>query len=188
MAEKTRASRYESHRTSVKYRNRFLFDYSREELDLCMNRLDLQAKLYASSSKQAKRRMRVRALFTAALTLNATAVWTAKLILRGNFSMSSQRVFFVRRWRMDPALWGQNPKSCFARALCGYSLGADAVCVDRHLERMDLAPSSAAQQWMDWFRLYESMYGPGETLLCARWHIHLLDWIASLGPRPATWK
>jgi len=188
MATKTRAERGAAHRDSVKYHNRFLFDYSGEELGLCLSRLDLQERLYALASAPAQRRMRIRGLFTAALTLNATAVWTAKLLLRGGFSMSSQRIFFQRRWRLDPKEWGSNPKSCFARALCGYSVGQDGVCVDRHLERMELAPANAAQQWRDWFRLYESMYGPGETTLCARWHINLLDWIAGRSGRPATWK
>lgn len=171
-----------------KYHNRFLFDYSGEDVAKCMNRLAGQAELYKAGTALVRRRMRVRALIVAALTLNATAVWTAKLLMQGKFSMRTQRAFFRKRWKLDPKDWGPTAKSCFARALCGYSVGADGVCVDRHLQRMDLVPKDAAEQWRHWFRLYESMYGPGETMLCVRWHIELLDWIATLGARPATWK
>jgi hypothetical protein len=102
--------------------------------------------------------------------------------------MVTQRLFLRKRWRLSPEEWGVNPKSCFARALCGYSVGKDGVCVDRHLERMELSPQDAVQQWREWFRLYESMYGPGESMLCVRWHVELLNWIAGLGGKPAPWK
>lgn len=171
-----------------KYHNRFLFDYSGEEIGKCMERLAAQAELYKAATVLIRRRMRVRALVVAALTLNATAVWTAKLLMQGKFSMRTQRAFFRKRWKLDPKDWGPTAKSCFARALCGYSVGADGVCVDRHLQRMDLLPKDAAEQWRDWFRLYESMYGPGETVLCVRWHVELLDWIAVQAKRPLSWK
>ena len=171
-----------------KYCNKFLFDYSGRDIDLCIQRLSIQSEIYGRASASTKRRMRIRALFLASLTLNATAVWTAKLLPKGAFSMSSQRLFFKKRWRLDPEGWGANAKSCFARALCGHSPGEDGVCVDRHLERMELKPRSAAEQWVDWFRLYESMYGPGEAVVCARWHIGVLDWIAMEADRPAPWK
>jgi hypothetical protein len=171
-----------------KYHNKYLFDYSREEIDRCLRRLVHQSEIYDLCAAVTQRRMRVRALFVAAFTLNATAIWTAKLLMKGTFSMITQLKFFRKRWRLDPEEWGANAKSCFSRALCGYSIGADGVCVDRHLQRMDLSPKDAAEQWGDWFRLYESMYGPGETVLCVRWHIELLDWIAMLSGKPVPWK
>lgn len=171
-----------------KYHNQYLFDYCHSEVEECLARLADQEKIYRSRSAATRWRMRVRALFVAAFTLNATAIWTAKLLVKGKFSMITQFRFFRKRWRMDPKEWGPNAKSCFSRALCGYSAGSDGVCVDRHLQRMDLTPKNAAEQWRDWFRLYESMYGPGETALCVRWHIEVLDWIALLGKRPVPWK
>ena len=171
-----------------KYYNQFLFNLCGKEVLACLRRLTRQKAIYRASDPKARRRMRVRGLFVAALTLNATAVWTAKLMERGTFAMSSQTLFFKKRWRQSPKVWGDNAKSCFARALSGYSIGRDAVCIDRHLERMSLAPKDASAQWKDWFRLYESMYGPGETILCIRWHIQLLDWIANLGEKPVSWK
>lgn len=173
---------------SSKYHNQYLFDYSREEIKKCMARLDEQAVLHESGSSSVRRRMRVRGLLVAAFTLNATAIWTAKLLLKGKFSMVTQVRFFKKRWKLDPKEWGENAKSCFARALCGYSVGKDGVCVDRHLERMELNPKNAAAQWKHWFRLYESMYGPGEAVLCVRWHIEILDWIAGRRGRPKPWK
>jgi len=171
-----------------KYHNRYLFDYCQDEVEKCLVRLADQSRIYGSRSAATRWKMRARALFVAAFTLNATAVWTAKLLVNGTFSMITQRRFFKKRWRLDPGAWGKNAKSCFARALCGHSIGKDGVCVDRHLERMELNPQNAVAQWRDWFRLYESMYGPGETVLCVRWHIELLDWIAMLGEKPAPWK
>lgn len=171
-----------------KYHNRYLFDYSREEIQKCLGRLSSQPELYKALSGVAQKRMLVRGLFVAAFTLNATAIWTAKLLVSGRFSMSTQKLFFKKRWRLDPKEWGANAKSCFARALSGYSIGKDGVCVDRHLERMGIVPKDASAQWEDWFRLYESMYGPGEVILCARWHIELLDWIAMLAKKPLPWK
>jgi len=173
---------------SSKYHNTYLFDYCGEEIRKCLARLSDQAELYKKGSDAVRKRMRVRALVVASLTLNATAVWTAKLLMQGKFSMRTQKAFFKKRWKLDPKEWGTTAKSCFARALCGYSTGADGVCVDRHLERMDLLPKDAAEQWRDWFRLYESMYGPGETVLCVRWHIELLHWIAMQAERPVSWK
>lgn len=171
-----------------KYYNTYLFDYCGEEIRKCLSRLADQAELYKTGPAHIQRRMRVRALVVASLTLNATAVWTAKLLMQGKFSMRTQKAFFKKRWKLDPKEWGPTAKSCFARALCGYSVGADGVCVDRHLERMELLPKDAAEQWQDWFRLYESMYGPGETVLCVRWHVELLDWIAVQADRPSPWK
>lgn len=172
---------------STKYHNRQLFNYSGPDVDRCLDRLAEQGSIYWTTPT-IRRKMRLRALFTAAMTLNATAVWTAKLLVRGTFSMSTQSIFFRRRFRMYPAEWGANAKSCFARALSGYSLGADGVCIDRHLERLGLAPKDAPEQWAHWFRLYESMYGPGETVLCVRWHVELLDWIAGRRGTPVPWK
>lgn len=173
---------------SSKYYNQFLFDYSKEETRKCMRRLSDQAKIYDSHSHLDQWRMRIRGLYVASLTLNATAIWTAKLLKRGRVSMVTQVLFFRKRWRSHPKDWGANAKSCFARALSGHSIGKDSVCIDRHLERMGLVPKNAAEQWRHWFRLYESMYGPGETILCVRWHIGLLDWIAMRAERPEPWK
>lgn len=153
-----------------------------------MTRLSDQAEIYKSHCPLDQWKMRIRGLYTAALTLNATAIWTAKLLHRGKVSMVTQVRFFQKRWRANPDDWGTNAKSCFARALSGYSIGRDAVCIDRHLERMGLSPRTAAAQWKHWFRIYESLYGPGETVLCVRWHVELLDWIAMRGERPEPWK
>jgi len=171
-----------------KYHNRFLFDLCGDEIAKCLARLEDQSKIYESRSAASRWKMRTRALFVAAFTLNATAIWTAKLLTKGTFSMVTQFRFFKKRWRLDPVEWGQNAKSCFARALSGHSVGQDAVCVDRHLQRMDLLPKNAAEQWRDWFRIYESLYGPGEAALCIRWHVEVLDWIAMLRGRPSAWK
>lgn len=188
LAVRSNSSLSKGSRLSSKYHNVFLFDYPGAEIRKCLDRLAVQAELYRAGIASIQRRMRVRALMVASLTLNATAVWTAKLLMQGKFSMRTQRAFFRKRWRQDPKDWGPTAKSCFARALCGYSVGADGVCVDRHLERMDILPKDAADQWKDWFRLYESMYGPGETVLCVRWHIEILDWIAVQAERPISWK
>lgn len=185
---KSNSSLSKGSKLSSKYHNQYLFDYSREETKKCMDRLSEQAVLYELASDSVRRKMRVRALLVAAFTLNATAIWTAKLLAQGKFSMVTQVKFFKKRWKLDPKGWGENAKSCFARALSGYSIGKNAVCVDRHLERMELNPKNAAAQWRHWFRLYESMYGPGETVLCVRWHIGILDWISGLGERPKPWK
>lgn len=172
-----------------KYHNRFLFEYARPMLDRCLKRLDVQGYIYWEGTAWRRRRMRVRALYLASLTLNASATWTATLLEQHHgFSMRTQRLFFTKRWRLHPDEWGANAKSCFARALCGHSLGPEGVCVDRHLERLEMAPQSAKEQWEGWFRLYESMYGPGETELCIQWHIDALDWIVGYRGRPEAWK
>lgn len=48
---------------SARYHNRYLFDYGREELSRCMERLRGQADLYGSGGPHLRRRMRIRALF-----------------------------------------------------------------------------------------------------------------------------
>jgi hypothetical protein len=172
----------------TKYHNQKLFDYTRDEVDRCIERLVEQAEIYRYSSSRACVQMATRGLFAAALTLNATAVWTAKRLEAGRFAMSTQSRFFFKRWRLSPDRWGANAKSCLARSWSGYSIGADAVCIDRHLARLGVQPPDAVSQWRTWFDLYESMYGPGETTLCVRWHEQVLDWIAFRGDRPRTWK
>ncbi len=174
--------------TVSKYNSPPLFDYTSAGLDACCARLRKQAVYHKMAPKKRKRYMEVRGLLTAAFTLNATAIWTAKLLARGAFSMRTQRLIFKKRWRQSPKEWGANAKSCFARALCGYSIGSDSVCIDRHLERMGSVPPDAEGQWREWFRLYESMYGPGEMIACADWHVRVLDWIALRIPRPMAWK
>jgi hypothetical protein len=109
-----------------KYHNRFLFDLCGDEIAKCLARLEDQSKIYESRSAASRWKMRTRALFVAAFTLNATAIWTAKLLTKGTFSMVTQFRFFKKRWRLDPVEWGQNAKSCFARALSGHSVGQDA--------------------------------------------------------------
>jgi hypothetical protein len=173
---------------ATKYYNSRIFAISCPEIKACLDRLTEQAAIYRRVGLLSKRRMAVRGLFAAALTLNATAVWTAKRLESGRFAMSTQSRFFFMRWRLHPDKWGMNAKSCLARAWSGISLGADAVCIDRHLERLKAKPPGAVEQWKQWFDLYESMYGAGETCLCVRWHHVLLDWIAYRGPRPEAWK
>jgi hypothetical protein len=170
------------------YFNQPLFDLTSEETDDCMERLRIQSHVYSGTTNLLKWKMQARALMVCAYTLNATAIWTAKLLMRGTFSMQTQRLFFRKRWRVHPSEWGKTAKSCFARALCGSDIGKDGVCIDRHLERMGSKVTDAEAQWREWFRLYESLYGPGETVLCIRWHEDLLDWIALQGPKPKPWK
>ena len=171
-----------------KYNSPPLFDYTSADIDVCCARLRAQPRYHDAENERRRRSMQLRGLLIAAFTLKATAIWTAKLLTRGTFSMRTQRAFFRKRWRLSPGVWGANAKSCLARALCGYSIGSDAVCIDRHLSRMRSQPTDAEGQWREWFRLYESMYGPGETIACVRWHIGLLDWVALKAPKPKAWK
>lgn len=173
---------------ATKYYNSRIFTLSQPEIDACLGRLVEQATIYSNVGLLGRRRMAIRGLFAAALTLNATAVWTAKRLEVGRFAMSTQSRFFFMRWRLAPDRWGTNAKSALARAWSGFSLGADAVCIDRHLERLKSKPPGAVAQWKEWFDLYESMYGAGEAVLCVRWHTKLLDWIAHRGERPGAWK
>ncbi len=173
---------------STKYYSPSLFDLTSKDVRICLTRLRKQPGIYKATDDYDRWRMQVRALELAACTLNATAIWTAKLIMRDDFAMSTQRLFFGKRWLYHPSVWGITAKSCFARALCGYDIGQDGVCVDRHLERTGSKPKSAVDQWQEWFRLYESMYGPGEAAYCIRWHVELLDWIALRKPKPKPWK
>jgi len=172
----------------VKYHAPPLFRLTEPDAAHCIDRLLAQARIYEGSSIRKRLRMETRALMVAALTLNATAVWTAKLLEQGRFSMKTQRLFFGKRWRKPPFSWGETAKSALARALSGYSLGGDAVCIDRHLSRLEIAPEDAPAQWRAWFALYEELYGPGEARLCTLWHIRVLEWIVEGGPRPAAWK
>lgn len=172
----------------TKYYNQKLFDYSKSDIDRCIERLIDQSEIYKHSTSKEQSKMATRGLFAAALTLASTAVCTAKMLERGKFWMRTQILFFRKRWRSGPAKWGPSPKSCLARSWSGFSLGADAVCIDRHLDRLGIQPTDAVSQWRTWFDLYESMYGAGETILCVRWHSQILDWIAFRGERPKAWK
>ncbi len=171
-----------------KYRNAFLFDYSGPEIERCAVRLIQQKEIHYQAPRKLRRQMETRGLFAAALTLASTAVTSAKMLERGKFWMNTQVLFFRNRWKKSPGEWGPSAKSALGRSWSGFSLGADAVCIDRHLERLGIQPPDAVAQWRIWFNLYESMYGPGETVLCVRWHEQLLDWIAFRGPRPSSWK
>ncbi len=173
---------------NAKYYSPSLFDLTSKDVRICLTHLEEQSRIYAAAEPFAKGKMQARALMVCAYTLNATAIWTAKLLERGRFSMRTQKLFFKKRWHQHPSVWGKTAKSCFARALCGYDIGQDGVCVDRHLERTGSKPKSAVEQWREWFRLYESMYGPGEAAHCIRWHVELLDWIALRKPKPKPWK
>ncbi len=73
--------------TVSKYNRPPLFDYTSPTLDACCARLRKQAVYHKRAPRKRKRRMEVRGLLTAAYTLNATAIWTAKLLARGAFSM-----------------------------------------------------------------------------------------------------
>lgn len=172
----------------TKYCNQKLFDYSKDEIDRCIEKLIEQADIYEKSSRRMQLRMSTRGLFAAALTLASTAIVSAKMLERGKFWMNTQLLFFRNRWRRSPGEWGPSPKSALARSWSGYSIGADAVCIDRHLGLLEIQPRDAVAQWRTWFEVYESLYGAGETVLCVRWHSELLDWIAFRGPRPEAWK
>jgi len=173
---------------TAKYGNQPLFPLTIPITEVCIGRLTRQPFFYKFKDALGRRKMRARALMLCAFTLNATAIWTAKLLTRGTFSMRTQRAFFRKRWRQHPSEWGKTAKSCFARALCGYDIGKDGVCVDRHLERTAHVPIDAETQWREWFRLYEAMYGPGEAMACIQWHVEVLDWIALQRSRPVAWK
>lgn len=174
--------------THVKYHNQQLFPYTGEIRVKSIDRLRRQAEIHEGLGLSGRRRMQARGLFAAALTLKVSVIWTAQLLERGSFVMGAQKDFFRSRWKKHPSQWGDTAKCCLARAWSGYSLGKDAVCIDRHLERLDRAYGGAVEQWAHWFDLYESMYGAGETELCILWHIRLLDWIAFGGDRPRAWK
>jgi hypothetical protein len=172
----------------TKYYAQRLFEYSLASIDRCAVRLVEQAEIYRTSDEHRRDQMATRGLFAAALTLASTAVCTAKMLERGKFWMETQVLFFRNRWRNSPDQWGPSAKSCLARSWSGFSIGADAVCIDRHLERLQVHPPDAVAQWKVWFDLYDKMYGPGETELCVRWHVQILDWIAFRADRPRSWK
>lgn len=173
----------------VKYHAQRLFkDLITDAVNSCLERLRRQPEMYKQASHLDQKKMQCRALNLAAVTLKTTAILTAKLLQRGTFSMITQRRFFWKRWRRHPDDWGANAKSCFARALSGYSIGADAVCIDRHLERLGIAPVDAPDQWKRWFDIYETMYGAGEAGACVLWHADALDWIALKRVKPVAWK
>lgn len=177
------------HLRGSRYHAQMLFpDYTAEAQNICIDRLKAQAEIFGSATGPIQRRMLVRGLVIAAFTLNATAIWTAKLLYRGRFSMTTQRKFFQKRWKDPPGVWGENAKSCFARALAGYSIGHDSVCIDRHLKRVESTPKDAPEQWSVWFRTYQTLYGPGEARACIEWHTELLDWVARGSARPKPWK
>src|SRR5882757_6580857 len=90
----------------TKYCNQRLFDYSRVEIEKCIEKLIGQADLYERASRRMKLRMETRGLFSAALTLASTAVVTAKMLERGKFWMNTQFLFFRNRWRQSPGEWG----------------------------------------------------------------------------------
>lgn len=173
----------------VKYHVQSLFTgLASDALDACLERLRRQPRMYKQASQLDRKKMQCRALFLSTFTFNSTIILTAKALRTGKFRMTSQRQFFGTRWRQSPDKWGKKPKSCFSRALCGYSIGADAVCVDRHLERVGDIPVDAPDQWRKWFEVYETMYGAGEAGACILWHIDALDWIALKRARPKAWK
>ena len=173
---------------NTKYHTQLLFNLTAEDVAKCSERLRRQPSIYSKVNAVQKKEMQERALTVSALTLNASLVWTAKLLARGTFSMITQRKFFEKRVDQHLTEWGETAKSCFARALCGYSIGSDSVCIDRHLERMGYWPKNAVDQWEEWFRIYERLYGAGETMCCVRWHVDLLNWISSEGSKPKPWK
>lgn len=189
MAQALKSGRYRRETSrSTRYGIAHLFDLNEERIEACLDRLRRQVALYWFAGPRTRRRMECRALFLTALTLNATAIWTTRLLERGRFVMRTHRLFFGARWRKSPGEWGSSAKGCFARALSGFGIGADSVCIDRHLGRMGIKLSDAPSQWRAWFRVYAQFYGQGETALCIRWHVLALDWIAGLGPRPGPWK
>jgi hypothetical protein len=172
----------------VRYGVTHLFDLNSGRIEICLERLRRQVWLYWFGSRQKKRQMQIRALYMTALTLNATAIGTAIALGRGRLVMKTSRLFFLARWKKAPENWGRSAKGCFARALSGFGIRKDGVCIDRHLERLGVVLRDAPSQWLAWFRVYEQFYGQGETAACIRWHVEVLDWIAGLGNRPGPWK
>lgn len=166
----------------------------REEVNHILARLSEQATVYATAPESDREEMRLRALTCAYATAHTESRVAAQNLARG-FIMRSGRVAIERRWQVPPESGDQNQregkrikwnwarntaKARFARALCGYSLGADAVCLDVHMLRLapHRRPRNAYQQWARWFRVYKREYGLERALWCLDWHRRLLDYCA----------
>ena len=159
-----------------------------------LSRLSEQRTIYSLVSDDAREEMRLRALTVAYSTAHTESRVAANNLARG-FMMSGARTAVARRALVHPDEWDQNQrengritlrwdrstaKARFARALSGYSLGPDAVCLDTHMLKLPIRqrPRTAYQQWGAWFRFYRQLYGTDRALWCIDWHRRLLDHIA----------
>jgi hypothetical protein len=162
-----------------------------------LSRLCEQANIYALKSSEEQEAMRHRALIVAYTTAHTESRVAAQKLSRG-LLMRSGRIAVERRilvnageWDKDQRKpkprngilhrWARYPaKARFARALCGYSIGPDAVCLDTHMLRLtpDKRPRNAYQQWSKWFWVYRAQYGDDRAQWCIDWHHRLLDYIA----------
>lgn len=166
----------------------------RDEVNKILSRLSDQATLYTSSEPAEREAMQYRALVCAYSTAHTESRVAAQNLAKG-FMMRSGRIAVDERTPLHPKEWDQNQrqggrivkrwarftaKARFARALCGYSLGSDAVCLDVHMLRLPIRkrPKNAYQQWAKWFRTYKKEYGLDRALWCLDWHRRLLDYIA----------
>ena len=167
----------------------------RDEVNQILGRLSEQLSIYALASDAERAEMRLRALTVAYATAHTESGVAAQNLARG-FAMRSARVAVERRAPLDPVEWDRNQynggtrivwrwasgtaKARFSRALCGFSAGPDAVCLDVHMLRLPehRRPRNAYQQWAKWFRVYKREYGVERALWCLDWHRRLLDYCA----------
>jgi len=147
-------------------------------LNKLIQRLNAQAEYYRQATEQTKRSMQARALFVAACTIRVRLGNSARLVAGYKLPpLRSARKFFTSRVAKFPATWGTSPKAGFARALCGFSLGDDAVCIDTWLVRNKIKPSNAIDQWRKWLALFRLVYGDKayQDALCI--HADWLDFV-----------
>ena len=165
----------------------------REAINGILARLSEQATIYSLVPDKEREEMRYRALVVAYSTAHTESRVAVNNLTRG-FMMQSMRRAIERRALVHPSKWDRNQgkgktrlrwadypaKARFARALSGYSLGPDAVCLDVHMLRLPVGkrPRNAYQQWAKWFRVYRDTYGEDRARWAIDWHRRLLDHVA----------
>lgn len=146
-------------------------------------RLHQQVAVYQQASLAQQQAMARRALGIAGQTirrqLEASYANTTKLP-----PLRTAAKFVFNRQALWPDQWGALPKAGFARALCGYSLGPDAVCVDTWLRRNGIRPADAVDQWTLWFKLYRLVYGERKYQTALKIHLDWLKYVAGGGSCP----
>jgi hypothetical protein len=156
-----------------------------------LNRLDEQYQLYQIADEPRRSMMRQRALKVAYTMAHTEARVAAENLVRDTM-LPDCRTALERRLPYPPEEWDRDQKSHgwkwsrypvkarMARALCGFSLGSDAVCVDLHMERLPKhrQPRDARDQWAKWFAVYRQRYGEERYQWVLDWHYRLLRWVA----------
>ena len=153
-------------------------------------RLEEQAETYKIIPEDEKREFEHRALTCAYVTAHTESREAARRLANGDL-MRGTRTAIERRSKVTPDKWDEKnklrwhrhtAKARFARALSGFSLGADAVCLDTHMLALPKArqPKSAVEQWSSWFVVYSERYGEDRAEWCIDWHRRLLDYIAGV--------